>query len=54
MEPDAFDQYCIVKLGVQKAGPGGHAVQANDIQVWLNSIPEPTEVLNRAGKRIWH
>jgi translation initiation factor 3 subunit B len=49
MEPDAFDQYCMVKIGLQKAGPGGHVVQANDVQVCLNSLPEPTELLDRAG-----
>lgn len=49
MEPDAFDQYAIVKLGVPKAGPGGHTAQANDIEVWLNSRPEPTNMLTRAA-----
>ncbi|CAG7673110.1 unnamed protein product [Allacma fusca] len=49
MEPDAYDQYAIVTLGIPKAGPGGHTVQANDIQVWCNAIPEPTEVLDRVG-----
>jgi len=43
-EPHAYDQYLIVKLGMQKGG-----VQGNDVQVCLNSVPEPTELLNRVG-----
>jgi len=42
LEPDAFDQYLILKLGIQK---GGQA--ANDVQVMLNSSPEPQELLDR-------
>jgi len=49
LEPDAFDQFLIVKIGVSKGGPGGHAIPSNDVQVWTNSSPEPTEVLNRQG-----
>jgi translation initiation factor 3 subunit B len=47
LEPDAFDQYLIVKLGVTKVNSG--LMASNDVQVWLNSAPEPTEVLIRQG-----
>lgn len=43
LEPDAFDQYLILKLGIQKGG-----MAANDISVMLNSSPEPQELLSRA------
>jgi translation initiation factor 3 subunit B len=49
-EPDAFDQYCIVKLGIPKRVHGSdQPIQANDVQIWLNSIPEPQELMNRQG-----
>lgn len=42
MEPKAYDQYCIVNIGVQKNAPG------NDVQVILNA-PEPKVLMSRAA-----
>jgi translation initiation factor 3 subunit B len=34
----------MVKVGISKGG-----MPVNDVQVWLNSAPEPIELLNRVG-----